>query len=261
MPPADIRARTSDTARQLWTRSLTDATIPHRAGRRKRSVHPPARRPNEVRNLTERQLEVLDFIRGYVREHGASPSRPEIAVALSLKNKSTIDAHLLALMRKGWIELQTGSPRNIRLLKDDLPLAVAGPIAAGVPILAEDRVTARIPRAIAECFACTPDYFLRVQGDSMNRLGLVTGTVVAIKAQSVAKHRDIIVARLEDEVTLKRYVQKQHRCIELRPESTNPNHQPLHIDPTRDQFYVAGIAVGALIGDGFNQPQHELWAA
>ena len=164
-------------------------------------------------------------------------------------------------MRKGWIELQTGSPRNIRLLRDYLPLAVAGPIAAGVPILADDRVTARIPRVLAECFACTPDYFLRVHGDSMNRLGLVTGTVVAIKAQSVAKHRDIIVARLEDEVTLKRYMQKSNQCIELRPESTNPAHQPLRIDLKRSIFQVAGIAVGALIGDGFNRPQHDLWAA
>ena len=214
-----------------------------------------------MRNLTGRQLEVLDFIRGYVREHGVAPSRPEIAVALGVKNKSTIDAHLLALMRKGWIELQTGSPRNIRLLRDDLPLAISGPITAGTPILADDRVTARIPRALAECFACPPDYFLRVQGDSMNRLGLVTGTVVAVKARGVAMHRDVIVARLKDEVTLKRYFRKTHRFVELRPESTNPAHQPLQIDLKKDSFHMAGVAVGALIGDGFSHPQHELWPA
>ena len=214
-----------------------------------------------MRRLTDRQIEVLDCVRAYVREHGVAPSRPEIATAIGIRNTSTVDGHLNALHRKGWIELRPGSPRFIRLLKDDLPLTVAGPIAAGEPLLADERVTARIPRAMAAWFPRAPDFFLRVQGGSMDRLGFVTGSVVAVKAQPVAADGEIVVARLEDEVTLKRYVRLDERHIELHPESTNPDHQPIRIDLEHDPFEIAGVAVGALIGDGFNRPGYEDWPA
>ena len=219
------------------------------------------RTPAKMRNLTERQMEVLDVVRRYVREHGVAPSRPEIAAALGLRNRSTVDSHLVALMRKGWIELQPGSPRNIRLLRDDLPLTIAGPIAAGEPILADERVESRIPGTVAEMFSRRPDFFVRVEGDSMNRLGLVTGTVVAVQAQPVAENGEVIVARLDDEVTLKRYVRLDERHVELRPESTNPDHQSIEIDLENDPFEIAGVAVGALIGDGFNRPEYDTWMA
>ena len=228
------------------------------------NVKPPKsgrRTTAKMRNLTERQMEVLDVVRRYVRERGVAPSRPEIAAALGVKNRSTVDAHLVALMRKGWIELQPGSPRNIRLLKDDLPLTIAGPIAAGEPILADERVEARVPGTVAEMFSRRPDFFLRVEGDSMNRLGLVTGTVVAVQAQPVAENGEVIVARLDDEVTLKRYVRLDDRHVEIRPESTNPDHQPIAIDLENDLFEIAGVAVGALIGDGFNRPEYNFWSA
>ena len=114
---------------------------------------------------------------------------------------------------------------------------------------------------MADWFAHRPDYFLRVQGDSMDRLGFVTGSVVAVKAQLVAEDGDVIVARLEDEVTLKRYVRLDQHHVELRPESTNPDHRPIRIDLEHDPFEVAGVAVGALIGDGFNRPGYEDWPA
>lgn len=227
-------------------------------------VNPPTnahRTAAKMRNLTERQMEVLDVVRRYVREHGVAPSRPEIAAALGLRNRSTVDSHLIALMRKGWIELQPGSPRNIRLLRDDLPVTIAGPIAAGKPILADERVKARIPGSVAEMFSRRPDFFLRVEGDSMNRLGLVTGTVVAVQAQPVAENKEVIVARLDDEVTLKRYFRRDARHVELRPESTNPAHRPLAVDLQTDPFEIAGVAVGALIGDGFNRPEYDTWIA
>ena len=214
-----------------------------------------------MRQLTDRQIEVLDCVRAYVREHGVAPSRPEIAAAIGIRNTSTVDGHLTALMKKGWIELRPGSPRFIRLLKDDLPLTVAGPIAAGEPILADERVTARIPRAMADWFPRPPDFFLRVEGDSMDKLGFVTGSVVAVKTQPVAENGDIVVARLEDEVTLKRYVRLDQHHVELRPESTNPDHRPIAVDLEVDPFEIAGVAVGALIGDGFNRPGYDDWAA
>ena len=211
-----------------------------------------------MKQLTEIQRGTLDFIRGYVREHGCAPSRPEIAQALGLKHKSIVDQRLFALERKGWIELRAGSPRYIRLLNDDLPLIVAGTVAAGKPILADERVKARIPRSVAEMFRPEPDFFVRVQGDSMNRLGLVTGSVVACRSQSTARTRDVVVARLGEEVTLKRFVRLDRRRVELRPESTNAEHKAIEVDLKRDAFEICGIAVGALIGDGFNRPAYEL---
>ena len=206
-----------------------------------------------MRNLSERQRETLEFIRGYVREQGVAPSRPEIAEALGLTHKSSVDAHLSALMKKGWIELRPGSPRNIRLLREDLPVTATGPIAAGEPILADDRVTTRVPRVVAEMFSARPDYFVRVKGDSMDKLGLTTGTIVAVQARADARDQDVVVARIGNEVTLKRFVRKDERYVELHPESTNTSHKPIEIDLAEGDFRVDGIAVGAVIGEGFNR--------
>ena len=214
-----------------------------------------------MQQLTDLQRETLEFIRGFVRINGFAPSRPEIAKALKIKHKSGVDSRLFALERKAWIELKPGSPRYIRLLDDDLPLIVGGSVAAGEPILAEERVTARIPRSVAEAFRSQPDFFVRVEGDSLDRLGFVTGSVVGIKAQSDAENGEVIVARLGDQVTLKRYFRKDERHVELRPESTNPEHQPIQVDLEQVAFEVCGVAVGALIGDGFNGPEHENWSA
>lgn len=205
-----------------------------------------------MRNLSERQRETLDFIRKYVTERGVAPSRPEIAAALGLTHKSTVDAHLSALMKKGWIELRPGSPRNIRLLREQLPVIVAGPIAAGEAILTESRVTRQVPRAVAEMFSPAPSYFLEVQGSSMNKLGLTTGTIVAIRRSDTPRNRDVVVARIDDAVTLKRFIRKDAQHIELRPESTDPEHQVIEVDLAKDEFHVDGVAVGALIGQGFN---------
>ena len=201
-----------------------------------------------MRALTDRQQEVLEFIRTYVHKHGVVPARMEIGEALGLSHKTSVDAHLNALMKKGWIELQPGSPRNIRLLRETVPLVCEGVIAAGEPILAEGRVTAQIPRAVAEMFSPRPDYFLRIEGDSMNRLGLTTGTIVAIKARPDPRSGEIVVARIDDEVTLKRFVQRNEGEVELRPESTNEAHKPRIVDLKSTGFFVDGVYVGALLG-------------
>ena len=206
------------------------------------------RKRKPMRALTERQSQILDFIRAYVRRHGVAPSRPEIGQGVGLTHKSTVDAHLSALMKKGWVELQPGSPRNIRLLREDLPVAPEGRIAAGEPVWAESRVTGHIPRAVAELFTPRPDYFLTVEGDSMDRLGLTTGTLVAIKGDTEATNGDVVVARIEDEVTLKRFRRKSPREVELSPESTNETHRPMTIDLETTEFHVDGVYVGALIG-------------
>ena len=213
-----------------------------------------------MRKLTEKQSQLLDFIRDHVREHGVIPARREMAHAMGI-HVTTIDARLRALEAKSWVELKAGSPRYVKLLREDLPLIIAGPIAAGTPILADEHVTERIPRSIAEWFPRKPDFFVRVVGDSLDKLGVVTGTVVAVRSQPTAQSGELVVAELEGEVTLKRFVRKDEKRAELRPESTNPEHQPIEVDLEQDGFAIAGVAVGALIGDGFNRPEYENWGA
>ena len=147
-----------------------------------------------MQNLIERQREAPDFVCGYVCEHGVAPSRPEVASGLGLAHKSAVDSHLRALMVKGFVGLQSGSPRNIRLLQGDLLVTVAGPIAAGKPVLAEGCITAWVPIAVAEMFSSRPDYFAIVEGDFMNRLDLTTGTIVAIEARPDPQDKDVVVA-------------------------------------------------------------------
>ena len=115
-------------------------------------------------------------------------------------------------------------------------------------------VTSHLPHSASKLFRPPPppDYFLEVRGDSMDKLGFRTGTVVAIKAQRTADNHDIVVARIEDEVTLKRFVRLSKRLVELRPESTNPEHDTIEVDLKSTDLHIDGIAVGALIGQGFN---------
>ena len=204
-----------------------------------------------MRQLTDIQRETLDWIKAFSRSNGVMPTRKEIADGLGLRHKSLIDQRLSAIERKGWIELRAGSPRYIKFLNDDLPLIVAGTVAAGEPILADDRIAARIPSSVAEAFRRKPDFFVRIRGFSMDRMGVGTGSVAAIKAQSDAENGDVIVARVDDEVTLKRYYRVDERHVELRPASTDEGQKTIQVDLESQAFEICGIAVGALIGDGF----------
>lgn len=211
---------------------------------------------------TEKQKEVLEFIRGFARVHGYVPARREIMEGLNLRNKSVVDQRLVALQAKGWLTIQHGGHRNLRLLCEELPVVVAGTVAAGEPIVADERVAGRIPRAAAEMFRPEPDFFLRVKGGSMSRLGLVDGSTVAIRSQPTAENGQVVVARIEDEVTLKRYVRLDERRVELCPESFDPGHETIQVDLEEEpRFAVCGIVVGALIQDGFNRPAYKLGGA
>lgn len=208
-----------------------------------------------MRKLTDRQRETLEQIRAYIRRHGFPPSRKELSERLGLTHPSSVDVHLTALQTKGRIELRRDAKRGIRLLDEadaDLPLIdlvePTGEIAAGEPIVAESRIVDRIPEAVAERFRPTPDYFLTVRGDSMDRTGLRDGDVVAVRATPDAKSGDVVVARFGDEVTLKRFVRIDTRHVELRPDSHNPAHVPVKIDLAKHIVHIDGVAVGALIG-------------
>ena len=208
-----------------------------------------------MKKLTDRQREALDHIRTYTRRHGFPPSRAELAEEMQVTHASSVDSHLAALQKKGWIELRPNTRRGIRLLGEadaDLPLIdlvePIGDIAAGEPIVAESRIVERIPATVAERFHPRPAYFLTVRGDSLDRTGLRDGDIVAIRATPEAQNGDVVVARFGDEVTLKRFLRIDRRHVELRPESHNPEHKPIRIDLAKHILHIDGVAVGALIG-------------
>ena len=208
-----------------------------------------------MKDLTNRQRETLDHIRAYMRRNGFPPSRAELSKSLGLSHPSSADVHLTALQVKGWIEIRPDTNRGIRLLGDADPavplidlVEPTGEIAAGEPIVAESRIVDRISPVVAEQFSPGPDYFLRVRGDSMDRTGLRDGDLVAIRATPEACNGDVVVARFGDEVTLKRFVRLDERHVELRPDSHNPEHEPIRIDLAKHILHIDGVAVGALIG-------------
>ena len=167
---------------------------------------------------------------------------------MGLRHVSAVGYHLQALRNKGWIELLPDQNRGIRLVKDECPVVPSGTIAAGEPILAEGRVVERLPYTITRRFVPKPDYFLQVRGDSMDRVGLRDGDLVAIQAVPEAVHGQIVVARIDNEVTLKRFVRTARDRVELCPESYNEEHQPIVIDLSNTELNIDGVAVGALIG-------------
>ena len=141
-------------------------------------------RQPDMKTLTDRQRETLEHIRAHLRRFGYPPSRKELSEKLGLSHPSSVEVHLQGLQTKRWIELSPDTKRGIRLLDEasvDLPLVdlvtPRGEIAAGEPIVAEERIVDRIPEAVAERFSPRPDYFLTVRGDSMDRTGLRDGDV------------------------------------------------------------------------------------
>ena len=208
-----------------------------------------------MRQLTERQQQVLDYIKDHLRRHGVPPTRAEVAEGVGLRDASTISGHLAKLALGGWIQLLPNTRRGIRVIDEDVPLV--GPlveVAAGTPIVAESHIVEHIPAAVAERFRPRPDYFLTVRGDSMDRTGLRDGDVVAIRTTPEARNGDVVVARFGDEVTLKRFIRHDKRHVELRPESHNPEHEPMEIDLAKHILHIDGVAVGALIG-GLGAPE------
>lgn len=205
--------------------------------------------------LTERQQEILDLIRQTVTRTGFPPTRAEIAQALGFRSPNAAEDHLKALARKGAIELTAGASRGIRL-KDAAPVDAApgplatlshlllpliGRVAAGSPILATEHIEREIGVDPA-LFTQAPDYLLKVRGTSMRDAGILEGDLLAVKRTAEARNGQIVVARLGDDVTVKR-LQRHGSRIELLPE--NPEFSPIVVNPG-DEFALEGIAVGLI---------------
>ena len=190
--------------------------------------------------LTERQAEILELIRNHMAEAGHPPTRAEIAQQLGFKSINAADAHLRALERKGAIELVPGASRGIRLTDTGLPLV--GRVAAGFPILAEENIESRYP-VEAVLFQPRADYLLRVQGMSMQGVGILHGDLLAVHRTPNADNGQIVVARLENEVTVKRF-QRRGQHVRLLPE--NPEFEPIEVDLRHESLVIEGISVGLI---------------
>ena len=200
-----------------------------------------------MRPITERQEQIVDWLKRYQRHHGFPPTRLELARGVGFKEASSIAPHLATLVKAGWIQMQPNTKRGIRVL-DDVP--VVGPVAevaAGTPILAESHIIQRLPAAIADLFRPRADYLLTVRGDSMELAGLEDRDLVAICRTKAPESGQIVVARFGDEVTLKRYVRLNERRVELRPESRNPEHQVMKLDLAKHKLEIDGVAVGGML--------------
>jgi repressor LexA len=190
--------------------------------------------------LTTRQAEILEAIRSHIAEHGRPPSRPELARALGLASTNAVFKHLAALERKGAIALDAGFARGIRVKEEGLPLV--GRVAAGSPILAIENLLGRYP-VDPDLFRPRADYLLQVRGLSMRDEGILDGDWLVVHRTREAKSGQIVVARLGDEVTVKR-LRLRGRKAELIP--ANPDFRTLHVDLERQPLEIEGVAVGVI---------------
>ena len=193
--------------------------------------------------LTPRQQEILDFIRSNVEMLGAPPTRAEIATAFGFSSHNAAEEHLKALAKKGVVVLEPGSARGIRLV-EQLGLPLIGSVAAGSPILAVENVQGRYALD-ASLFKPRADFLLRVRGLSMLHAGILEGDLLAVHRCAEARNGQIVVARLDDEVTVKRY-RKHGSVVELIAE--NPDYAPIVVDTRIQPLVIEGIAVGLIRG-------------
>lgn len=193
--------------------------------------------------LTPRQQEILDFIRTTLEVLGAPPTRAEIAHAFGFASHNAAEEHLKALAKKGVIVLEPGSARGIRLV-EQLGLPLVGSVAAGSPILAVENVQGRYALD-ANLFRPRADFLLRVKGCSMINAGILDGDLLAVHRCSEARNGQIVVARIDEDVTVKRF--RQHgNIVELVAE--NPDFSPIIVDTRAQSLAIEGVAVGLIRG-------------
>jgi len=195
--------------------------------------------------LTARQQQIYDLIKQHIENTGYPPTRAEIANELGFKSPNAAEEHLRALARKGVIEMISGTSRGIRLLDEEPPgLPLIGKVAAGDPILAVENIEDYLEVA-ANMFYPQADYLLRVHGMSMKNVGIMDGDLLAVHKAETAENGQIVVARIEDEVTVKRFkkTRKRHEIM-LLPE--NEELEPILVDLREQDFSIEGLGVGVI---------------
>lgn len=195
--------------------------------------------------LTKRQEQVLNLIRDYIRDTGYPPTRAEIAAELGFRSANAAEEHLRALARKGAIEMVPGASRGIRLPEEEDPgLPIVGRVAAGNPIFAEENIEDYCEIS-PSFFSPQADYLLRVKGYSMQDAGILDGDLLAVHRTDQVRNGQIVVARIGDEVTVKRFRRERNKQqIELVPE--NPEFNVLQVNLKDEEFSIEGLAVGVI---------------
>ena len=198
-----------------------------------------------MKNLTVKQQQILDYIKEHLNLTGFPPTRSDIANEMGYKSPNAAEDHLRALARKGAIEIIPGTSRGIRLpISEQLGLPIIGQVAAGFPILAEESI-AGYSEVPPNFFTPSADYLLTVKGSSMVNIGIYEDDLLAVHKTDHAVNGDIVVARIDDEVTVKRLnYQKGDSIIRLIAE--NPDFSPITVDTESKDFSIEGISVGVI---------------
>lgn len=196
-----------------------------------------------METLTPRQAEILELIQECLEETGMPPTRAEIADTLGFRSANAAEDHLRALERKGFIELLPGASRGIRLLVEKEGLPVVGRVAAGSPILAAEHIEdyCRVDSAV---FHPRAHYLLQVHGMSMRDIGIRDGDLLAVHRTREAANGQIVVARLDDEVTVKRFRRRSRYQVMLLPE--NRQFKPIKVDLREQSLVIEGLGVGII---------------
>lgn len=194
--------------------------------------------------LTARQQEILDLIKHHISDTGYPPTRAEIAKILGFKSANAAEEHLKALAKKGAIEMIPGASRGIRLPESFSGIPLIGRVAAGNPILAEQNIEEYfdIPEGF---FRPTADYLLTVHGMSMRDVGILDGDLLAVHKTDQVRNGEVVVARIEDEVTVKRFKRDRNKSVvELWPE--NSDFSVIKVDLRDENFSIEGLSVGVI---------------
>ena len=197
-----------------------------------------------MKNLTKRQQEILNLIKNHILDFGFPPTRADIAKTLGFKSPNAAEQHLRAIEKKGFIKILSGASRGIVLNDSDSDeIPVIGLVAAGGPILAQENIEKTIPRS-NNLLANDIDYFLRVKGDSMVEVGIYEEDLIGVSKSRGHKIGNIVVARINDEVTVKTLIDMSREKVILRPE--NKNYEDIEIDPQIDELVIEGSCVALL---------------
>jgi len=198
-----------------------------------------------MRPLTPRQQQIFDFIREKISDTGMPPTRAEIAEYFGFKSANAAEEHLKALAKKSYIEMLPGTSRGIRLAEEFIEvegLPLIGRVAAGEPILAEEHIEEHY-KVDGDLFHPAADYLLRVNGDSMKNIGILDGDLLAVHQTTDVQQGQVVVARVEEDVTVKRY-KREGNVVYLHAE--NEDFSPIKVDLTSQNFSIEGLAVGVI---------------
>ena len=199
-----------------------------------------------MRPLTKRQAQILELIKVFIKDTGMPPTRAEIAQTLGFKSANAAEEHLKALAKKGVIKMKPGASRGIQLVEEEEPeqlgLPLIGRVAAGEPILAQEHVESHC-KIDPLMFKPSADFLLRVNGMSMKDIGIMDGDLLAVHKTQVAENGQVVVARVDDDVTVKR-IEKAGRRVLLHAE--NEDFSPIEVDLENESFNIEGLAVGVI---------------